>query len=245
MKIYKDYRCNNEELPVIGGFVLFNLKRDRVDFTTFSPKFNDDYVTNFDAKIKACTELITSKEETTKLKVITNRMYSTMDSLNVAANSLTIYIKMAKADIPISMADFCIPALRKAIRRRDAEAVLQNIHIMNNCIAQYKEPLTKQGLSETLINLFTSSGVSIHDDNQKQYEIVTNRKELVQNNMGLFNGLYAQIIELCEIGKTIYKGKDVKKVKDYTFSELMKQVRTVPKRTNDTEKPTNTDETEG
>jgi hypothetical protein len=243
MKTFKDYRCNNEELPVIGGFVAFNLKRDLTDFATFSPKFDGDYVTAFEAKIKKCSELISSKEETAKLKVITSRMYSTMDGVTGVINRLTIYIRMAKTDIPISTVDFCIPALRKAIRRRDAEAVLQNMHIMNNCISQYKDILINQGFSDSAINLLTSAIVSIHDDNQKQYEIVTNRKELVQNNMELFNDLYAQIIGICEIGKTIFKG-NTKRVKDYTFSELMKQVRTVYKRTNDTENPTNTDETE-
>jgi hypothetical protein len=116
---------------------------------------------------------------------------------------------------------------------------------MNNGIAQYKDALTKQGLSESVINLFGSAVVSIHDDNQKQYEIVSNRKELVQNNMELFNGLYADIIEICEVGKAIYKGKDAKKVKDYTFSELMKQVRVVFKRNNDAEKTDSTDKSEG
>jgi hypothetical protein len=244
MKTLKDYRCNNEELPVIGGFVSFNLKRDLTNFTTFSPKFDDAYVTDFDAKIKACSELVTPKEETARLKVITSRMYSTMDGITGHINSLAIYMKMAKADIPISSADFCIPSLRRAIHKRDAEAVMQSLHIMNNCIAQYKEPLTKQGLSNSIINALTAAVVSIHDDNQKQYELVSNRKELVQNNLELFNGLYAQIIEICEIGKTMFKG-NTKKVKDYTFSELIKQVRTVYKRTNDTEQNTNPDETKG
>jgi hypothetical protein len=244
MKTLKDFRCNNEELPVIGGFVSFNLKRDLIDFTAFSPKFAGNYVIDFDAKIKKCSELVTSKEETTKLKVITNRMYVTMDNLTGHITSLIIYIKMAKTDIPISVADFCIPPLRKAIRKRDAEAVLQNLHIMNNCITQYKDTLTKQGLSESVINLFASAIVSIHDDNQRQYEIVSNRKELVQNNMELFNDLYADIIEICEIGKAMYRGKDAKKIKDYTFSELMKQVRIV-KRNDDAEKTESTNETEG
>jgi hypothetical protein len=242
MKILKDFKYNNEELPVIGGFVSFNLKRDLGDFTAFSQKFDGDYVTDFDADIKICSDLVIPKEETAKLKVITSRMYSTMDSLTGLVNNLTIYIQMAKTDIPISVADFGIPLLRKAIHKRDAEAVLQNLHILRNGIQQYKTELGKQGLSDNVINLFTEAAVSIQDDNQKQYEIVTTRKELVQNNMGLFNGLYAKIIEVCKVGKAIYKGKDDKKVKDYTFSELIKQVRIVSKRDKNTNKEDNMSE---
>jgi hypothetical protein len=236
MKSLKEFRCNNEELPVIGDFVSFSVKRDLVDFTAFSPKFDSNYVLTFDAETKTCSELISSKEETAKLKVITTRMYSTMDGLTGLVNNLSIYIKMAKTDIPISIADFGIPALRKDIHRRNAEGALQNLHILNNCILQYKDALTEQGLSDAVINAFTAAAVSIHDDNQKQYEIVSNRKELVQNNIELFNGLYAKIIEICQVGKALYKGKDEKKVKDYTFSELMKQVRIVSKRNKNADK---------
>jgi hypothetical protein len=245
MKIFKNFKCNNEELPVIGGFVYFKNKRDLLDFTAFSPKFDGSYVLTFDANIKTCSELVTSKEETVKLKVITTRMYSTMDSLTGLVNNLSIYIKMAKTDIPISAADFGIPALRKAIHRRNAESVLQNLHILNNCILQYKNELIGQGLSDAVISSFTSAAVSIRDDNQKQYEIVSNRKELVQNNIELFNRLYAQINEICLVGKALNKGKDEKKVKDYTFSELMKQVRIVFKHNRDEEKEDSASENEG
>jgi uncharacterized protein YeeX (DUF496 family) len=236
MKGLKEFRCSSEELPVIGDFVSLNVKRDLVDFTAFSPKFDSNYVLTFDAEIKTCSELVSSKEETAKSKVITTHMYSTMDSLTGLANNLSIYIKMAKADIPISIADFGIPALRKDVHRRNAEGVLKNLHILNNCILQYKDALTKQGLSDAVISAFAAAAVSIRDDNRKQYELVSNRKELVQNNMELFNGLYAKIIEICQVGKALYKGKDEKKVKDYTFSELMKQVRVVSKRNKEAEK---------
>jgi hypothetical protein len=242
MKKTKEFKCNNEELSVIGGFVSFNLKRDLSDFTVFSPKFDEKYVTDFDADIKKCSDLVIPKEETAKLKVITNRLYSTMDSLMGIVSSLVIYITMAKTDIPISATDFGISALRKAIHRLDVEAVLQNLHILRNGIQQYKAELSKQGLSDDVINLITTATTSIQADNQKQYEIVTTRKELVQNNLWLFNGLYAKIIEVCTIGKAIYKGKDEKKVKDYTFSALLKQVRIVFKRDKSTKKEDNTSE---
>jgi hypothetical protein len=242
MKKTKDFKCNYEELPAIGGFVSFNLKRDLSDFTAFSSKFDEKYVTDFDTDIKKCSDLVIPKEETAKLKVITSRMYSTMDSLIGQVNSLEIYIKMAETDIPISVSDFGIPALRKSVHRRDAEAVIQNLHILRNSVQQYKTELSNQGLSDNAINLFTTSAVSIQADNQKQYEIVTNRKELVQTNIELFNGLYAKIMRICNIGKAIYKDKDEKKVKDYTFSALLKQVRVVFKRDKDTNKEDNTSE---
>jgi hypothetical protein len=125
------------------------------------------------------------------------------------------------------------------VRRKDAEGILQNLHIVNDNIQKYKEALVKQGLTDEVIHLFTSAAVSIKEDNQKQYEIVSNRKGLVQNNIGLFNDLYGRIIEICEVGKAIYSGKDAKKSRDYVLKNLLKQVRVIYKSNKEKEKENN------
>jgi hypothetical protein len=56
----KKFKCKFEELLIIAGFILYNLKRDLADFTAFSPKFDCNYVAVFDAKVKMCSELITT-----------------------------------------------------------------------------------------------------------------------------------------------------------------------------------------
>jgi hypothetical protein len=46
------FNCKIEEIPVIGGYVVFGLKRDFVDFSTFLPKvFTNEYVAGFEQKV--------------------------------------------------------------------------------------------------------------------------------------------------------------------------------------------------
>jgi len=45
-----------------------------------------------------------------------------------------------------------------------------------------------------------------------------------QTNLVLFNGLFEQLGEILVVGKGLYKGFDAAKLKDCTFSELMKKV---------------------
>ena len=47
----------------------------------------------------------------------------------------------------------------------------------------------------------------------------------MQNNLGLLNELNTQLVEICEIGKILFKQTDKAKLNDYTFAYLMKQVR--------------------
>jgi len=96
-------------------------------------------------------------------------------------------------------------------------------------LARYKTELEAKGLTETLVLKFAETGTLLADDRNKKYELVSKRMALVQNNLGMLNDLYDQLVEICKIGKILYKQTDKAKLNDYTFSYLMKQVRRVEK----------------
>ena len=224
----KNYNCKNEELPVIAEYLAFSLKRDLANFTAFSPKFNAAYVASFEGKIAAVTEVLNPHVETVELKIVTDRLYKTMNNLLDPVTRVEGYVKMAKNNIPISIKDFGLSLLRQKIWAKDAEGVLASLKTVNGYLNTYKPALAAQGLPDELIAVFASSTTAIHDDNQRQYQIVTVRKKLVENNLDLFNELYGMITEVCSIGKILYK-KDTGMLKEYTLTELKKQVRVIHK----------------
>ena len=115
------------------------------------------------------------------------------------------------------------------MRSRDVESVLKLLRTVEGNLKKYKTELEAKGLTEALALKFTDAGTTLAAGLNKKYEIVSNRKELVQNNLGLLNDLYDQMSEICRIGKILYKQTNKSKLKDYTFSYLMKQVRRVEK----------------
>lgn len=221
----RNYSCKDEELPILCDYTAFSLKRDLSEFTVYSPRFKQEYVDGFAAKITTVTELIEPKSETVELKIITDRLYTTLDSMISPANYLTGYIEMAQESLKISPADFGLKALRKGINTRDAESVIKNLHTINTNIKKYKAILAEQGLSEELTAKFLTAYASIATDKQMQYKIISNRKNIVQKNLGLLNELYAQFAEILRVGKILYKATDAAKLKEYTLNELKKRVR--------------------
>ena len=221
----RDYSCKDEELPVICNYTAFSLNRDLPEFTTYSPRFTQEYVDSFESRIKAVTELIEPKSETVELKIITDRLYTTLDSLISPANYLTGCIEMAQESLKISPADFGLKALRKSIYARDAENVIKSLHTINTNIRKHQAILTEQGLSEDLTAKFITAYASIATDKQIQYKIISNRKNIVQKNLGMLNALYAQFTEILRIGKILYKATDAAKLKEYTLNEQKKRVR--------------------
>jgi hypothetical protein len=223
--ITRKYDCKIEEVPVIGGFILFPLRRDIDDFSAFLPKvFSNDYVVNLERKIDEVKNLLNPQSETVELKDVTIHLHLTMDGLIEPADKVAGYIKFTKGAVPISVKDFGLTALKQRIHSKDAEGALKNLRTVIDNIEKYRPQLVEQRLDDNTVARFTTALTAIETDNQRQFEIITKRKAIVENNVTLINDLYKTIIEVCNVGKTIYKGKDDLKVKDYTFRELKKKV---------------------
>lgn len=225
----RSYNCKNEELSVICGFSAQNLRRDLSDFTGYSPMFNEAYLTAYEAKIAAVEELVQPKSEIVEQKIITERIYSTLDGLFSPINYVEGYVDLAGKTIPISAADFGLVQLRKSARSHDVESALNLLRTVTGNLKKYKVALTAKGLTEELTDKFSGAATSLADDKNKKYALTSNRAALVQTNVDLLNDLYDQLTEICKIGKILYKTTDKAKLNDYTFSHLLKQVRRVDK----------------
>jgi hypothetical protein len=226
----RNYRCKNEELPVIGQFLSSNLKRDLVDFRGYSPKFNEGYVVAFDGSIVALNELVNPQMETMELKATTSNLHTTMDKTVDATLRIAGYVKLAADKVPLTPADFGLTALRKKLHGRDAEGSLFGLQLVVANIKKFRAPLAAVGLTEELEAQLANALVSIAQDNQRQYEILTGRKALTQENLGAFNSFGAQVAEVCEIGKILFRNSNPERAKEYTFSYLLQKVRVVHKK---------------
>lgn len=216
-------------MPVVAKFVAFSLKRDLTDFTAFSPIFTTNYVTIFETKITSIADLVEPLTETLAKSVITARYTATLKGLTNSVNHLSGYIKLAKAELNITDAAFGLAALRKSISKNDVEAAIDNLHFILANIDTYKVPLVAKGLTDEFIETLTVALNSMSEDKQKQYEITSNRRSIVQNNLSLLNDVYGQITEINSVGKILYKANDAAKLADYTFTDLLKKVRQVSK----------------
>jgi hypothetical protein len=225
----RNYNCKDEELTVICRYSLTSFRRDVNDFYAFSPIFNQEYENNFNRKIEQVEELVSPKMETEELKKITQRLYTTMGGLREPVIKVQSYLRLTKDTTGISAKDFGLSLLTQKINSKDAEGVHQNLLLVNSHIQKYWDQLKAVGFPDSLVEEFKSAVVLIRDDNQRQYEIVTKRKEIVQNNRKLLNDLYGQLTEILNVGKALYKHTNSEKAKEYTFSSLMKSVRIVKK----------------
>jgi len=118
------------------------------------------------------------------------------------------------------------------------------MHTVNSNVVKYKPILVQQGLTDELQARLVTDAESIANDRQKRYEIQTNRKAILQNNVGVLNTFHAKILEILQVGKILFKDSDPVKLQEYTFIELLKKVRRISKPdTDNPDKETNTTDT--
>jgi hypothetical protein len=220
----RSFNCKNEELPVICRFNVFSLKRDLNDFVSYSPVFGDSFVPGYEKQIDDVSELVQPKTEMAAQKVITERLHGTMDSLIAPINHLTGYINMGNGELKITPESYGLAALRKCIRIKDPEGVMQNLNLIIANNNKYADVLASKGFKPELATRFTDATASIAADKQAQYEIMSSRKLIVQNNMGMLNALNDKLTQVLSIGKILYSDTDPAKAKEYTFAQLLKQV---------------------
>lgn len=219
----RSYNCKDEELPMIGQLLFLSFQRDLAEFSAFSPKFGESYVADIEAKLTTVSELVEPKAETLAKKLITTQLYEIIDGLLQPINSLSAYLSLAKV-LKISTAEFGLTALRKACIKHDVEGVLNDINFVLVNVNAHKTILVAQGLKEELITVLSTSAGTLTNLKKEQYSLLTNRKSIVQDNLLVLNGYYNQLTEICTVGKALYKSINPAKVKEYTFTEIKKQV---------------------
>ncbi len=227
--MHRDYNCKDEELPVVCGLSSLSLTRDQADFAAYSPRYTPEFVTNYKTDITSALELVEPKSETMEQKLITRRMYFTLGQLSDPISHLSGYLKLANSQLNLTSTDFGITHLRRCITKRDVEGAMKGLQTIIEKISRHREPLYALGLSDDLVKKFTDAADLIAADKQKQYDIITNRRMIVESNIALLNGLNTKLNEILAIGKILYKSTSTAKAHEYTFADLKKQVRRASK----------------
>lgn len=221
--IVRSYSCKDEEVPVIGGFALINIRRDLVDFTAFSHRFNNDYVEMFESKINSVKQLTSAEMDTVEHKKITEQIKSDCETIGLELNKIKSYLMLSKT-ISITPADFGITATRRSINSKDIESILNNLKILNANIAKHKSTLQAEGMPDSLVDKILLLSQNIDQKKQMQYQIISNRRLRVQDNISQINDLFAMINEVLSVGRALYKKVDPAREKDYNMTELKKRV---------------------
>ncbi|HRZ96420.1 MAG TPA: hypothetical protein P5084_02610 [Paludibacter sp.] len=223
--INRPYKCKNEEVLPVAKFTFYSVKRDLADFSAFSSVFNEQYVTETEAKINAAENLLEPKAETLTLRLINQAMEQQGTDLNKLLLKIDGYLRLMRKETGITATAFGVSALRRSLNRGDYEGVLKGLKVLMSNVQNQLTMLQSKGMPATMPQTLQDIHNSLAVNKQKQFEIKSNRAAIVQDNQQLLNDLFMRMAEIYNIGKVLYKNTDPAKYRDYTFTALLKKVR--------------------
>jgi hypothetical protein len=213
-----------EEIVVIGEITLEQLKRDKADFSAYSPIYDSDYITTFATSVDKAKALVTTEILIAQGKIITETLYKDVDGLKKIINKLEGYVKRAK-NLTINIKNFGIHEVREKVNSRDVEGLLMCLSTLTGNITNNKTELEAVGYTPAAFTELKTLQTKISKGNVGQTMQDESQSETVEANNKAFDELDTTIKDVLDAGKRIYMFGDKKKVEEYTYQKLLKRVR--------------------
>jgi hypothetical protein len=220
----RKFKCKVEELPVIAGFVLSNLKKDMDEFNAYSTMFTPNLVIAIESKINACEKLISSSTVTKELKMVTIQLSDKSKGLRVKLNVVEGYIKLAGNDLDVTLEDVGLRSVRVAISSNNTEGLILNMRKFIDVVKRNMNALVAKGLRPEVIADFETQIDEISVLNTKQNDLISERNRMTKQNIETFNDLWDSLQPVFNAAKAMYRGVDDTKLKDYTVTQLISRV---------------------
>lgn len=223
----KKFQGRHEELPAVAQFLIASFNRDLALFTDYSGDFNAAYATNFAAQITSVTEVVYPKTLTKEGKLVTARIADNIERLKTLNTLTESYVKRAGDALTIAPADFGCRDLRKKLNKGDVEGVITSLRTLLKNIEANKDTLTAKGFKKATQTEMAALADTLTTDNTLQNTNLQARNQLVNDNIDLFDALYATMRDVSEVGKVIHNTLSGKpeRVGDFTMAVLLRRVR--------------------
>ena len=222
MAIRKFY-LKNEEMPVVGNFLLKSFETDMAHFQAYSPDFNPAYKEAYQAKLLEVDNIINPKKILAELKKITDILYTDAENLRNHLQLLEGYVKRAE-DLTIMPKDFGITALRKNLSRKNIEGVIEDLKVLFQNIDDNLPALQAKGFTNQAYDKLKAIRDNIKLQNQKQNEKISQKQSLVDENIEILNQLWDMMSNIMDAGKRIARSNPKVLPDNYTKTKLQKRV---------------------
>ena len=219
------FTCRFDEVAPLARLQWASYQRDRADFVDLLP---DDYTVAFDSTyttaLKAVEKLVASSVQQAKGMVFTAAIAALYDALPELLNRLEARVRRA-GGLTVPAKKFGVGAAREARNQGDHESLADDLNTLLQNVAANQGALKTKGqmpadtkkiqdLHEALVASSTSHGTN-----------ASTQRQLTQANVETINTLEMLMQHLFDDGKSLYERSDKARLKDYTYKQLLKQVR--------------------
>lgn len=217
--------CRQEEIIPVSELVWKSCIRDKAKFSTFSPMYNELFFTTEDKAIKDLKLLIHPQVMVAEGKEYTKEINKMMEAFRPRLNAIESYVEKADGQLTAAPADFGFKIIRNNISAGNKEGVVEHLEVLIQLVTRNQEAIRLQGLTEEAQTELETATTELDAYSiQKGTQIQDTGKLVIKYGKEL-KSLKSRIMSICKDGKIISAQTEPEKVKDYTFTQVLKLVR--------------------
>ena len=223
-------RVRGYELSTFGKFIIASYENDQKAFKDYSADYSAAHLLALKTDQIAIEALINPVQLMAELKMITNRLYSNQIEVTTQINFLEGYVKRATG-LTIALADFGFQEVRAANQSGNMQKLVDKLGILTGNADNNLAALTLKGYSAAKQTALVGLMNQLSTDNSDQNKKINERMLLVENNHGIMNTFWDNMVDVCDAGKRIFKPVSAEKQQEYVITSIITRLRNDMKKT--------------
>jgi len=211
-----------DNVVIMGKMVIDSLTDDVTVIGVSFKTVDNNYVASLKGKLTTVTGLIYPSQLLGKQVKLTNDINAQIDLLPSLLNITEGQINDAKDKLKTLPKYFGISNIRTAKYKKDIAGIIDGLNSFVQSISDKDNfpVLEAKGLTDAQVATYKGIYTSLTTLFQDRIDVDKSRKELVDNNHTVINDFWAEIRNVCDKGKRVFKVSNPSKVANYTITKL-------------------------
>ena len=217
----EDQKFKFTATQIIADQILQKYKRDRHYFEHYSPKFDHEFLVDFEKKVETLVRL-------TPLQAIENVMMEKDEKIQIVISHFhpllyitEAYLRCIPKVTGVPVTDFSLDALRDAVNRKCVLDIEKSCRKIIYEFEEHIEEFIDRGFLSIILNDFRVLTEKLKNE-ELEFVDITNQRQIIANEFQLINNQLEGFVKaVVEVMPVVFGEGYLEKKEEYSFEELV------------------------
>jgi len=221
------YTAKDVELLIVASTIVENATANKQFLQSKRANWTDQFFQNLSLKIDTAAQTHLGVDSAKELRQASNAVYqiqkTALENLSELKTQITQDFKKTPEKKQEILNNLGFTAhFKRANESRDQEALIDLLYqFKTNLTNDLKTEITEKGTHPQTLENILSQADNLRNANTRQEANKGNRKLITQEGIDVFNEIYEEIINICQISRKLYKG-DSNRQDLFSFGKLVR-----------------------
>lgn len=244
MKKHRKYSYKDVDMLIAARTLCDNFENHKPDIVAVRPLWADPFIANFRNRINQAMTNYLGQDSSADLRTASQDVREKQATAMRDLSLFKIQLEVDFADEPERLAwimtHLGFTGHWEDTRKKDQEGLIELLSMFyNNMDTALQTEIVNKGMDSGLIIDIMSYYMPLRDANVLQEALKNSTRELTDEAMDEFNGIFSLCMAIAKIGASVFRSNEVVK-REFHFSRLVRSLNRPHRRTSESETPEET-----